>query len=175
MGDSEPRQARGSAGTSEFERMVYLTTRVAGLSGSNRVGCLLPAFILMLGIVAFVAIRYSYSPERELLMAHRLWDSNVTVQQQQAIAKYRDLLRKVDPLDPARRWLKDDRDTLYRRIVLYEYKYEANETKAAEWIKDAWDEGIRDLRFDEPELKEFWDRTVDPLKRKNLRNYPPQE
>ena len=96
-----------------------------------------------------------------------MWDSNDTNQQIEAIKKYRELLQKSDPIDPARRWLKDDRDTLYRRIVVFEYKFADNEQKAAEWILAAWDEGIQDLRIQDEKVKQFWDKTVEPLKRKN--------
>ena len=100
-----------------------------------------------------------------------MWDSNDTKQQIQAIKKYRELLQKSDPIDPARRWLKDDRDTLYRCIVVHEYKFAGNEQKAAEWILSAWDEGIQDLRIQDEEVKLFWEKTVESLKRKNRIKY----
>jgi len=62
-----------------------------------------------------------------------------------------------------------DRDTLYRRIIRHEFMFEENSNKAGEWILKAWDEGFRDLRFQESdtELIEFWTKTTDKLKQKN--------
>lgn len=70
-------------------------------------------------------------------------------------------------MDPARRWVRDDRDTLYRRVVVHEYKFQKNPAKAREYILDAWDEGIRDLRIEEPEVLAYWNSVVEPLKEKD--------
>lgn len=136
----------------------------------NRSGCLFIFPVLLIGLAIGIGLvyRYAYSPERAVEVAHQKWDSNDTKQQIVAIKEYQTLLQKTDPVDPARRWVRDDRDTLYRRIIVHEFKFQNNPVKASEWIIAAWDEGIRDLRFQEPDVKEFWEKTVEPLRRKSL-------
>jgi hypothetical protein len=113
-----------------------------------------------------------YSPERALEQAHVMWDSNDTKQQIKAIKEYRAILQKKDPIDPARHWLKDDRDTLYRRIITHDVKFTLDEDKAGEWVIAAWDDGLRDLRFTDEKVKAFWDKATEPLKRKNRLKKP---
>jgi hypothetical protein len=105
--------------------------------------------------------------EQAVEKAHRKWDSNDTKLQIEAVKEYQDLLKRTDRLDPARRWVRDDRDTLYRRVIVHEFKFQKNAAKAREYILDAWDEGIRDLRIEEDEVREFWDKVVEPLKEKD--------
>lgn len=162
-----PGGGRNNGGMSEIERLIHLIASMQILFGSRRGGLLIPLLIIGLLAGGWMAYRYAYSPERAVEQAHRLWNSNDTRQQMDAIKRYRELLQKSDPIDPARRWVRDDRDTLYRRIVVYEFKFEGNQSKAAEWILSAWDEGIRDLRIQEQDVKAFWDQTVESLKRKN--------
>ena len=95
----------------------------------------------------------------------------------EAIVIYKKLLGKRDPIEPNRNWLLDDRDTLYRRVIRYEYKFEGNENKAGEWIIKAWDEGLRDLRFQaaDEDVKEFWTKTTDALRQKNKARKRPKK
>ncbi len=162
-----PGGGRHNGGVSEIERLIHLIASMQILFGSRRGGLLIPLLIVGAVVGGWFAYRHFYSPERALEQAHIMWNSNETKQQIKAIAKYRELLQKTDPIEPGRYWLKDNRDTLYRRIIRHEYKFESNETKAAEWILAAWDEGIRDLRFQDDEVRAFWEQTVEPLKRKN--------
>ncbi len=107
------------------------------------------------------------SPERAVEKAHQKWDSNDTKLQIEAIKEYQSLLKRTDAMDPSRRWVKDDRDTLYRRIVVHEYRFQKNPTKAREYMLDAWDEGIRDLRIQEADVREYWEEVTAPLKIKD--------
>lgn len=105
--------------------------------------------------------------EKAVENAHRKWDSDDTKLRIEAVKDYQDLLKRTDRMDPARRWVRDDRDTLYRRVVVHEYKFQKNPAKAREYILDAWDEGIRDLRIEEPEVLAYWNSVVEPLKEKD--------
>ena len=139
------------------------------MSGSRRLPVVLP--LLMFVGMAFggwmIYLNY-WSPERALERAHAGWDSNDTQQRIDAISKYKELLRKADPLEPGTRWLKDDRDTLYRRIIFHQLKFEKDERAAGEWVIAAWDEQIRDLRFQDEEVRQFWTDTIEQLtKRRN--------
>ena len=118
--------------------------------------------------------RHHYSPEKALENAHAMWESNDTKQQIAAIKSYKKLLAKSDPIEPGRHWLMDDRDTLYRRIIRHEFMFEENPTKAHGWVTKAWDEGFRDLRFQESdtELREFWTKTTDQWRQKNKSKEP---
>jgi len=155
---------------SEIERLIRLVSNMQ-TSATSRLGCFFGP-LLLIGVLVggWVAYRSSFSPERAVEKAHALWDSNVTTNRMEAVKQYRELLQKTDPLDPARLWIRDDRDTLYRRVLVHEFKFEKNERKAHEWIVRAWDEGIRDLRISpitDPEVKEFWDTTIEPFRRKS--------
>ena len=127
--------------------------------------------LLLAGIAACGVMMYLnyWSPERALERAHAGWDSNGTQQRIDAISKYKELLRKSDPLEPGTRWLKDDRDTLYRRIIFHQLKFEKDPRAAGEWVIAAWDEGIRDLRFQDDDVGEFWTETIGELTRRRNR------
>lgn len=137
----------------------------------SRVGCFVVVPILLCGFLLglwFVLQGGSLeSAEQAVERAHRKWDSNDTKQQIEAVKEYQQLLKKTDRLDPSRRWVRDDRDTLYRRVIVHEYKFQKNREKAREYILDAWDEGIRDLRIDDQEVRGFWDQETAPLKVKD--------
>jgi len=139
------------------------------LFGSRRGGAIIPLLIIGALVGGWFLYRTNYSPEKALENAHGMWESNDTKQQIAAIKSYKKLLAKSDPIEPGRHWLMDDRDTLYRRIIRHEFMFEENSNKAGEWILKAWDEGFRDLRFQESdvELREFWTKTTDELRQKN--------
>lgn len=159
---------RNSGGRSEVERLAGLMTGRPGRTGA-RLGCLLlPLLLIAAAIIGGFTFLYSSSPERAVELANQKFDSQDTKRQIEAIKEYQTLLQRKSPIDPARFWVIDDRDTLYRRIVVHEFKFQKNEGKASEWILKAWDEGIRDLRIQEPEVKAFWEETVEALKRKAL-------
>lgn len=160
---------RGRRST-EFEQLLHLFVSLQILFGSRRgISFLIP--LLLIGAIGFggwMFYRHNYSPERMLEGAHADWDSSDTQRQLSAISKYKELLRKTDPLEPGSRWLKDDRDTLYRRIITHELKFEKNKRSASEWVIMAWDEGIRDLRSfndEDEEVKVFWEQAIEKLKK----------
>jgi len=82
-----------------------------------------------------------------------------------------------NPVQPGMRWLQNDRDTLYRRIVEHEVLYEENPRRAREWIIRAWDEGIRDLRFPEGEVNDLWIKATQSLskKKRNVNEAPSRD
>ena len=162
-----PGGGRNNGGMSEIERLIHLIASMQILFGSRRGGLLIPLLLIGLCAGGWFGYRHMYSPERALEQAHVMWDSNDTKQQIKAIKEYRAILQKKDPIDPARRWLKDDRDTLYRRIITHDVKFTLDESKAGEWVIAAWDEGLRDLRFTDEKVKAFWEKAIEPLKRKN--------
>ena len=159
-----------NGGMSEIERIIHLIASMQILFGSRRGSMLVPLLLIGLAYGGWMVYQYTYSPERALAQAHRMWDSNDTKQQMAAIAKYRELLRKPDPIEPQQKWLKNrtDRTTLYRRIVVHEFRY-GDKIKSSDWMIEAWNEGIRDLYIQDKETLEFWNQTVASLKLKNKR------
>jgi hypothetical protein len=170
FGKNAFRKSSGLGRISELERLIHSMANMQ-TSIASRLGCfLVPVVLIGLLIGGWVVYRSSFSPESAVQKAHALWDSNETKNRMAAVAQYRELLQKTDPLDPARQWVRDDRDTLYRRVLVHEFKFEKNERKAHEWIVKAWDEGIRDLRISsatDPEVRDFWDTTIEPFRRKS--------
>lgn len=142
--------------------------------GASRVGCFVVLPILFVGfLLGLWLLRQGATfgtAEKAVEAAHQKWDSNDTKLQIEAVKEYQRLLKKTDQLDPSRRWVRDDRDTLFRRVIVHEYKFQKNREKAREYILDAWDEGIRDLRIDDEEVRKFWDEVVKPLKEKDSKD-----
>ncbi|MEM7784333.1 MAG: hypothetical protein AAF623_13345 [Planctomycetota bacterium] len=163
-----PGGRNNNGGMSEIERLIHLIASMQILFGSRRGGWLIPVLIIGVGIGGFLLYRTSFSPESALETAHALWDSDDTKEQIKAIRKYKELLRKSDPIEPGRHWLMNDRDTLYRRIISHEFRFARNRQKAAEWIKEAWDEGFQNLRFSDEEVKSFWVSETEPLRQRNV-------
>lgn len=157
---------RGRRST-EFEQLLHLFVSLQILFGSRRgLSFLIP--LLLIGAIGFggwMYYRHNFTPQKTLEVAHAHWDSNDTQRKITAISKYKELLRKTDPMEPGARWLKDDRDTLYRRIIYHELKFEKDKRASSEWIIMAWDEGIRDLRFSDEEATQFWESAIDRLKK----------
>ena len=168
-GQWRPGGRRNNGNMTEIERLIHLIASMQILFGSRRGGAIIPLLIIGALVGGWFLYRHNYSPEKALEKAHAMWESNDTKQQIAAIKSYKTLLDKSDPIEPGRHWLMDDRDTLYRRIIRHEFKFEENSNKAGEWILKAWDEGFRDLRFQEsdPDLREFWTKTTDELRQKN--------
>ena len=164
-----PGGRRNNGNMTEIERLIHLIASMQILFGSRRGGAIIPLLVIAAAIGGWFIYRTQYSPEKALEKAHAMWESNDTKQQIAAIKSYKKLLAKSDPIEPGRHWLMDDRDTLYRRIIRHEFMFEENTTKAHGWITKAWDEGFRDLRFQEAdtELREFWTKTTDKWRQKN--------
>jgi len=146
----------------EIERFIHLIASMQILFGSRRGGAIIPLLIIGALVGGWFLYRHNYSPEKSLERAHQLWESNDTKKQMAAISTYKDLLNKSDPIEPNRHWLMDERDKLYRRIIRHEIKFAESKDEAGEWIRDAWDEGLRqsDLRFIDSEVIEFWEETT---------------
>lgn len=164
----------------EIERLIHLIASMQILFGSRKGGALIPLLIIAALVGGWFIYRNNYSPNRALEKAHQMWESTETKDKIKAIKSYKELLAKSDPLEPNRHWLLDDRDTLYRRIIRHEFKFEENKNQAGEWIIKAWDEGLRDLRFqaDDEDVTEFWKTTTDKLRQKNKarnRNKPAKD
>jgi hypothetical protein len=169
IGGRDPRFKNiGGRDMQGIDRMFQLFVSLQILFGSRRgFSVLLP--LLLLGAVVgggWLAFNVYNSPQRQLERAHSDWDSGVTTRQLAAITQYKELLQKDSPIEPGTRWLQNDRDALYRRIVEHQVLYEKDERGAREWIIKAWDEGIRDLRFADGEAKEFWMEATDSLRRR---------
>jgi len=145
-----------------IDRMFQLFVSLQILFGSRRgFSFVLPMLILAAVVVGgWYALSAFNSPQRLLERAHADWDSGVSTRQITAIKSYKKLLQMDNPLEPGMRWLQNDRDKLYRRVVEHQVLYEKDERGAHEWILTAWDEGIRDLRSSSDEVKAFWDKSV---------------
>lgn len=166
IGGRDPRFR--NIGGRDIERMFQLIVSLQILFGSRRGGPILVVLLVVAVLVAggWFLLNKVNSPNRKLERAHADWDSGVTTRQIDAIKQYRNLLQMNDPIETGMRWLRQDRDKLYRRIIQHEILYEKNERRAREWVIDAIDEGIQDLRFADGEVKDFWDRTVRSLSSK---------
>ena len=151
----------------EIERLIHLVASMQILFGSRRGGVIIPLLIIGIGIGGWYLYRQNYSPEVTLERAHKMWDSGDAKSQIKAISQYKTLLQKKSPIEPGRHWMMDDRDTLYRRIIYHEVKFTNNDLQAGEWIISAWDEGIRDLRFQDEKVKAFWEKTTDSSREKS--------
>ena len=159
-----------------IDRMFQLFVSLQILFGSRRGFSVVLPLILLAAIAGggWLAFNVYNSPQRQLERAHADWDSGVTTRQLTAITKYKELLQKDNPLEPGMRWLQNDRDALYRRIVEHQVLYEKDDRSAREWIIKAWDEGIRDLRAD-GEVNEFWIEATDSLRRRGSPDQVPAE
>lgn len=148
-----------------IDRMFQLFVSLQILFGSRRGFSVVLPLLLLAAVVAggWFAFNSFNSPQRQLEQAHADWDSGVSTKQISAIVKYKELLQKDNPIEPGMRWLQNDRDTLYRRIVEHQVLYEKDDRGAREWIIKAWDEGIRDLRFADGEVNDFWIKATDSL------------
>ena len=151
--------------------MLQMFVSLQILFGSRRgVSFVLPLLLLVaLAAGAWFLFGFMNGPQRQLDNAHADWDSGVTTRQIAAIVKYKELLQKDNPIEPGMRWLQSDRDTLYRRIVEHQVLYEKDKRGAREWIIRAWDEGIRDLRFGDGEVNDYWVEATDGLRNERSR------
>jgi hypothetical protein len=174
-GQRFPGGRRNNGGLTEIERLIHLIASMQILFGSRRGSALIPLLIIGVLVGGWFLYRHNYSPDVALERAHKLWNSNDTKQQITAIGLYRDLLEKKDPMEPGRNWLIDNRDTLFRRIIQHEVLFSGDEKKAAEWCLKAWDEGNRDLRFQDEKVIAFWEKTTASSRQKNKNRNPNRE
>ena len=146
--------------------MLQMFVSLQILFGSRRgVSYVIPLFILgAMAVAAWYLVGFMNGPQRMLDKAHADWDSGVTTRQISAIVKYKELLQKDNPIEPGMRWLQNDRDTLYRRIIEHQVLYEKDKRGSREWIIRAWDENIRDLRFGKGEVNDYWVEATDGLR-----------
>ena len=140
---------RPSGNLSEFERLLHLIVSLQILFGSRRGGFLIPLLLVGLAIGGWWVYKQYNAPDRQLLRADQKWDSGDTRQRIQAIREYKVLLRKKDPLDNGLYLLRDGRERLYRRIITHHVLFDISDADANDWIREAWDEGIRDPGFED--------------------------
>lgn len=161
----------------EIERLIHLIASMQILFGSRKGGALIPLLVIGVLVGGWFIYRNNYSPSSALQRANKLYESDDTKEKIKSIKIYKDLLGKSDPLEPNRHWLLDDRDTLYRRIIRHDFKFAEDPNMAGEWIIKAWDEGLRDLRFQkhDEDVKAFWTETTDALRQKNKARKRPKK
>ena len=171
-GNRGPRPHGGNM--SEFERLIHLVVSLQILFGSRRGGLLLPLIIVCLAVGGWYAYNHFLSADNSLRKADILWDSGDTENRNEAIRKYKLILRSRDKIETHRWALRSDRDRLYRRIIEHHLKYDGDKSDARDWVKDAYDEGmrLRDMNFGDQELEQFWNEVTGELKRKDNTKKP---
>ena len=147
---------RPDGNLSEFERLMHLIVSLQILFGSRRGTILIPILVVAVGLGGWWAYSYFNSPDRMLQQADQKWDSRDTQQQIEAIGEYKVLLNKKDPLDPGLFLLREGRERLYRRIIIHHVLFNVSDSDANDWIRQAWDEGFRDLGFQDERVKKKW-------------------
>ena len=150
-----------------MERLVHLIASMQILFGSRRGGWVVPLLLIALAGGGWYAYNHLMNPSTTLERAHEMYDSSDAGEQMQAIAAYKKLLNKSDPLEPGRHWLRTDRDTLYRRVIQHEVLNAENESKAGEWAIQAIEDGFTNLRFQNDRVKKFWEKTLVSFKQGN--------
>ena len=164
-GHYRPGGRRNNGGMSEVERLIHLIASMQILFGSRRGGWVVPLVLIALGAGGWYAYSQLLNPSTTLEKAHVMYDSSDTGEQMKAIAAYKQLLNKSDPLEPGRHWLRSDRDTLYRRVIQHEVLNAENEAKAGEWAIQAIEDGFTKLRFQDERVKAFWEKTLRSFKK----------
>ena len=159
-GQYRPGGRRNNGGMSEVERLIHLIASMQILFGSRRGGWVVPLVLIGLAAGGWYAYTQLMNPDTTLEKAHVMYDSPDTGEQIKAIAAYKRLLNKSDPLEPERHWLRTDRDTLYRRVIKHEVLNAENEDKAGEWAIQAIEDGFTNLRFQNERVKKFWEKTL---------------
>lgn len=169
-GHYRPGGRRNNGGMSEVERLIHLIASMQILFGSRRGGWVVPLVLIAVAAGGWYAYNHYMNPSTALEKAHEMYDSSDTGEQMQAIATYKKLLNKSDPLEPGRHFLRTDRDTLYRRVIQHEVLNAENETKAGEWAIQAIDDGFTKLRFQDERVKTFWEKTLGSFRQNRKRN-----
>ena len=166
---------RPSGNLSEFERLLHLIVSLQILFGSRRGGLIIPLLLVGIGFGGWYAYKYYTSPDNLLHSADQKWDSGDTMQRIDAIGDYKALLQKRDPLEPGLYLLKQGRERLYRRIVTHHVLYDVNDLDLNDWVRDAWDEGFRDLGITDERVKAKWDEITKGLRREVPGSMPERE
>lgn len=156
---------RPAGNLSEFERLIHLIVSLQILFGSRRGGFLIPLILVALVFGGWWAYNQYNGPDQQLLRADQKWDSGDTQLRIQAIRDYKGLLRKKDPLDPGLHLLRDGRERLYRRIITHHVLFDISESDANDWIREAWDEGVRKPGFQDEKVKERWQNVTSEMRR----------
>jgi len=156
---------RPEGNLSEFERFLHLIVSLQILFGSRRGTILIPILVVAVGLGGWWAYNHFNGPDRLLLTADQKWDSGETTKRIEAIADYKILLSKKDPLEPGLYLLKEGRERLYRRIVIHHVLFDISDADANDWIRQAWDEGFRDLGFQDERVQKKWTDITAGLKR----------
>lgn len=169
-GPSEYRHGRhfpggriNNGGMTEIERLIHLIASMQILFGSRRGSWVVPVAILLIGGLIYGGwhtYRNFYSPERALEKALTRYESSDTKEQLAAISDFKELLQRADPIEPGARFLTIKRDELYQIIISHELRFALDKDSAYRWIIRAWDEGITELSFREPEVKAFWESSI---------------
>lgn len=157
---------RPAGNLSEFERLIHLMVSLQILFGSRKGSLLIPVLLVVIGVGGWWAYKHFTGSDRLLQIADKKWDSGDTQLRIQAIRDYKILLIKKDPIDPGLNLLKDGRERLYRRIVIHHVLFDISAADANDWIRDAWDEGFRDLGFQDEKVIKRWEEVTAGLKRK---------
>ena len=169
-GQYRPGGRGNNGGMSEVERLIHLIASMQILFGSRRGGWVIPLVLFALAAGGWYAYGQFMNPSTTLEKAHVMYDSSDSGEQMEAIAAYKRLLNKSDPLESGRHWLRTDRDTLYRRVIQHEVLNAENEAKAGEWAIQAIEDGFTKLRFQNDRVKQFWEKTLDSFKQGSKRN-----
>lgn len=159
-------KSRSKGQALNMHEIMHLIISLQMLFGSRRGGTgIILAILLVLAVIYFLSSGFlqgviQADPNKALAKADALWDQD---RRPEAVTAYKELLRKPDPIQRDTAWLQDSRPRLYRRIITFEARY-GDRQDARDWINDAWNEGIQDLRFDFDEPRELWEEET-----KNLR------
>lgn len=169
-GQYRPGGRRNNGGMSEVERLIHLIASMQILFGSRRGGWVVPLVLIGLAAGGWYAYQHLMNPSTALEKAHAMYNSPDTGEKIKAIASYKQLLAKSDPLEPGRNWLRTDRDTLYRRVITHEVLNEENEAMAGETAILAIEDGFTKLRFQNERVKKFWENVLASFKQDKKRN-----
>jgi HAMP domain-containing protein len=163
---------RGRGEMTELERLLQLFVSLQILFGSRR-GGVAPLLVIAALVGGWFVWSWLQNPLRALEAADRKWDSGDSISRIAAIADYKVILRKKDPLDIQRYQLQDrnERIRLYQRVIQFHIKFSGNdEDEARDWIDRAWRENIRDMNFGEPELDDFYRKRAEQIRARGVSN-----
>ncbi len=140
----------------DMREIMHVIFSLQMLFGSRRGGSGLLLLIIVIGAVAYFGFMMINDPTKALAKADLLWARDDKVG---AIHAYKQLLRKRAPLgQDGAAWLQDSRPRLYRRIISFEAEYgDSQFGEVRDWIVDAWNNGIRNLKFESEAAQKLWD------------------
>ncbi len=149
-----------------MNELLHIILSLQIMFGTRR-GLMAVVLVVVLCGAGYFAFQYFGNPVHALERADRMWDRDQHVE---AIREYKALLRKRDPLDPDYAALpREDRPRLFRRVISHEVRY-GEPAEARDWIRIAWNEGIRHLDFQYDEVRQMWDEVTgeNPDQQRNL-------